>query len=426
MRRMLAMLRVSGIQILRDRSELISIVVLPLVLTYVFGVAFGAQGADRPIAVLWLEGDTSAYASQIRELVDTEAAVEVVEVTRAEADKKFADGDATIAVRVPKGFGAAIEAGDAATVDVEQAPGSTGGTVALEVVQGAVARVSADVQAARMTAQVWPKQLPSGPSDYILSTPANRHPIGRPGLPPVRQLGDLPPFDDLYNTADSFWEPDPPIGVNGKAVAASDVRGDNVLAASNTQYSVGFTIMFVLFMAFGSAGGILEEREQGTLRRLLVTPSTRAHIVGGKLLGVIGTSSFEAMILVGLGALAFGVPWGRDPLALLLVLGSYILASAGLAVFVTSIVRTRSQLSAIGPVASTGLAMIGGCYWPIEITPTFMQNLAKFTPTGWAMSGLLDVVARGQGLEAAWLPAGVLLGMAVVAFGAGLFFLKIE
>ncbi|MDP2232328.1 MAG: ABC transporter permease, partial [Actinomycetota bacterium] len=281
MRRMLAMLRVSVIQILRDRSELISIVVLPLVLTYVFGVAFGAQGADRPIAVLWLEGDTSAYAAQIRELVDTEAAVEVVEVTRAEADKKFADGDATIAVRAPKGFGAAIEAGEAAAVEVEQAPGSTGGTVALEVVQGAVARVSADVQAARVTAQVWPKQLPSDPSDYILSTPANRHPIGRPGQSPVPQLGDLPSFDDLYNTADSFWEPDPPIGVSGMAVVASDVRGDNVLAASNTQYSVGFTIMFVLFMAFGSAGGILEEREQGTLRRLLITPSTRAHIVGG-------------------------------------------------------------------------------------------------------------------------------------------------
>ena len=41
-------------------------------------------------------------------------------------------------------------------------------------------------------------------------------------------------------------------------------------------------------------------------------------------------------------------------------------------------VRTRGQLSAIGPIASTGLAMIGGCYWPIEVTPPFMQTLAKF------------------------------------------------
>ncbi|MDO8987378.1 MAG: ABC transporter permease, partial [Coriobacteriia bacterium] len=338
---------------------------MPLVLTYVFGVAFGAQGANRPIAVLWLEGDTSVYATQIRGLVDSEASIEVVQVTRAEADKKLTDGDAPLAVRVPDGFGAAIEAGDAATVEVEQAPGSTAGTVALEVVQGAVARVSADVQAARMAVSI----------PLAITTPHGAGlALARPDFWTTRAVE----FSSAYEVADSFWDPDPPIGVKGTAVVASEVRGDGQLVTSNTQYSVGFTIMFVLFMAFGSAGGILEEREQGTLRRLLITPSTRAHIVGGKLLGVIGTSSFEAMILVGLGALVFGVPWGRDPLALLLVLGSYILAGAGLAVFVTSIVRTRSQLSAIGPIASTGLAMIGGCYWPIEITPTFMQSLAKF------------------------------------------------
>lgn len=417
MRRMLAMLQVSVLQILRDRGELVSIVFLPLILTYVFGVAFGSQGSERPIAVLWIEADTSSYATQIRAIIDDEASVEIVEVTRDEADKKLGDGDASIIVTVPEGFGAAIDDGEDATVEVEQAPDSSRAMAALEIVSGAVARVSADVQAARITADVWPGAgLPGTPhgfpqsgNNWILLEPTS-----------------LPTFDELYNLADGFWVPVAPISVVGNQVTSSEVRGDNVLAASNVHYSIGFTVMFVLFMAFGSAGGILEEREQGTLRRLLITPSTRAHILGGKVLGVIGTSSIEATILVGLGALAFGVPWGRDPLALVLVLGAYILASAGLAVFITAIVRTRSQLSAIGPIASTGLAMIGGCYWPIEVTPTFMQNLAKLTPTGWAMSGLLDIVARGQGLEAAWLPAGILLGMAAVAFAGGLYFLKID
>lgn len=421
MRRMLAMLQVSVIQILRDRGELVSIVFLPLLLTYVFGVAFGSSGAERPIAVLWLEGDTSAYATQIRTLIDDEASVEIVEVTRAEADKKLADGDASIVVRVPAGFADAIDGGNNAAVEVEQAPDSTRGTAALEVVQGAVARVSADVQAARITAEVWP-----GGEAPDIRPPGTAADLSK-FIPVVwAPLGDPPAFSELYDAADGFWEPKPPIGVAGTKVTSSEVRGDNVLAASNVHYSVGFTVMFVMFMAFGSAGGILEEREQGTLRRLLVTPSTRAHILGGKVLGVIGTSTIEATILVGLGALAFAVPWGRDPLALLLVLGAYILASAGLAVFITAIVRTRSQLSAIGPIASTGLAMIGGCYWPIEITPTFMQSIAKFTPTGWAMSGMLDIVARGQGLEAAWLPAGIMFAMAAVAFAGGLYFLKID
>jgi ABC-type multidrug transport system permease subunit len=48
-----------------------------------------------------------------------------------------------------------------------------------------------------------------------------------------------------------------------------------------------------------------------------------------------------------------------------------------------------------------------------------MQNVAKATPTGWAMTGLTDVLARNHGLEAAWLPAAVLLGFAIVTLGLG-------
>ncbi len=392
MRRILAMLRVSVIQVVRDRGELISMLVLPILLTYVFGVAFGSQGAERAVKIAWVAEDSSSYASQIETLVDDDGSVEVERMTADEARAALEDGLAALAVSVPAGFGEALEAGRQATIEVTQEPRSSRSLAAIEIVQGAAARVGANVQAARVT----------------------------------REILESPSQSELYETADSLWEPEPPIAVTGTRVTASEVRGDSVLAGTNEQYSIGFTIMFVMFMAFGSAGGILEEREQGTLRRLLITPAPRAQILGGKVAGVIGTSALEATILVGLGALAFGVPWGRDPLALLLVLGAYIFASAGLAVFITAVVRTRSQLSAIGPIASTGLAMLGGCYWPIEITPPFMQTIAKFTPTGWGMAGLLDVVSRGQGIEAALQPAAVLVLMAVLAFGAGLYFLKVD
>ena len=418
MRRILAMLRVSVIQVVRDRGELISMLVLPILLTYVFGVAFGSQGAERAVKIAWIAGDSSSYASQIEKLVDDDDSVEVERMTEDEARAALDDGLAALAVSVPVGFGEALEAGRQATIEVTQEPGSSRARVAVEIVQGAAARVSANVQAARVTRDMLEAHRFGGAAPP--GTPAYG------GFIQPRYSFSSPSQSELYETADSLWEPEPPIAVTGTRVTASEVRGDSVLAGTNEQYSIGFTIMFVMFMAFGSAGGILEEREQGTLRRLLIAPAPRAQILGGKVAGVIGTSALEATILVGLGALAFGVPWGRDPLALLLVLGAYIFASAGLAVFITAVVRTRSQLSAIGPIASTGLAMLGGCYWPIEITPPFMQTIAKFTPTGWGMAGLLDVVSRGQGIEAALQPAGVLLLMAAVAFGAGLYFLKVD
>ena len=82
-----------------------------------------------------------------------------------------------------------------------------------------------------------------------------------------------------------------------------------------------------------------------------------------------------------------------------LVLGSYMLAGTGLAVMVSALVRTRDQMSGLSPLVSTGLAMLGGCLWPLEVVAPFMQTVAKFTPTGWAVMGLTDVVARNQGIE---------------------------
>jgi hypothetical protein len=55
-----------------------------------------------------------------------------------------------------------------------------------------------------------------------------------------------------------------------------------------------------------------------------------------------------------------------------------------------------------------------------------MRTVALFTPVGWAMTGLTDVVVRYQGTMQAVLPSAVLLGMAAVFLGVGVSRLKME
>jgi len=404
------MLRLSFLQTIRDRSELVSMIVLPVALTWVFGLAFGSGGVIGDTQVLWVEGgDSSVYALQIREVMDDQATIEITDASAVDAQEKIEADEVSLVVFIPEGFGEALEGGEQATIEVTRNLDSGRATSAMEALQGVVTRVSTNVQAASWVAE-YEGATPRVDGDIVWY--------------PETDLGLT--FAQAYDIADSFWEPAPPVAVSAVTVTRAEVRGDAVQAEGNVQYSVGFTVMFVMFMAFGSAGGILEEREQGTLRRLLVVPASKPVILGGKVAGVIASSTLEAVILVGLGAVAFAVPWGNNLPALLILLAAYVLASSGLAVFVTAIVRSRGQLSATGPALTTALAMLGGCYWPIEITPDFMQTIAKFTPTGWAMSGLLDVVARNQGIEAAWLPAGLLVAFAAVTFAAGLFALKFE
>ncbi|MGB4594174.1 MAG: ABC transporter permease [Coriobacteriia bacterium] len=389
-RKILALAWLNALQLLRNPAELVGVLVLPLALTMLFGSAF-AGGEAKPMHVLFVDEDGSSYSAQVGTLLNAEESFETGMVNRADAERLIAEGDAAVAVLVPEGFAGDLK-GDGAEIQVLRDPASESSFAVLSVVQGIAMRMSGNAEAAKIV---------------VNEAPAVQ-------------------FDTIYDKADARWDPKPPIYTEVQMVVASDVRGDSVIAEGSALSSIGFTVWFILFMTFGSAGGILEEREQGTLRRLLVAPLSRGTILSGKIVGIVLAAAVQALILVSVGALAFGVPWGRDPLAVFVVLGSYVLAGTGLAVFVSAVVRTRDQLSGSSPLISTGLAMLGGCLWPIEVVGPLMQTVAKFTPTGWAVMGLTDVVVRNQGMDAALLPAGVLLAFALVTLGLGALLLKFE
>lgn len=393
MRRMLAIGLLNLRQILRDPGELVGVLALPIALTLVFGAAFGG-GGERPMQVPVADEDGSAYARQVIALLEAEPSLDVTLVARAEAERRVRERECPAAVVLPPGFGEGVERGGA-TIRVLRDPASDSAYATMAVVRGVATRLSGNVAAAQALAS-----LP---------------------VPGARL-----PFEERYRAADARWEPRPPVGVSGQTVIASEVRSDTEIAPTNTQYSTGFTVMFIMFVTFGGAAGILEEREQGTLRRLLVAPVSKTAIIAGKIAGIVMTALLQAAILVGVGVTLFRVPWGSDPVAVVALLVSYILAVTGLAVLLSAFVRSRDQYAGLGPLLTISLAMLGGSFWPLEIVSPFMRTLAKLTPTGWAMTGLTDVVARHQGFSAALVPVLVLLGFAAVSLGIGARILRFE
>jgi ABC-2 type transport system permease protein len=402
MRRVLSIAALDFQEMFRDRGQLVSVFVLPLLLTWAFGLAFGGGGNGRPTSIPFADADHSKYSALIRASIEQSGTYEAVPMGAAAARDEVKSGDAPVAVLVPAGFGRDVERGTTATVTTVRDPGSTTAQAIVEVVRGGASRIAADAKAGHVTA------------DALT--------LGDGGIYPASAAD----FRTLFAEADRFWSPTPPVGTSASAVQANSSHAAELSAPASTQYSLGFTVFFVLNIAFSGAGGLLEEREHGTLRRLLATPATRVEIVGGKVLGVALMAAFEATVLVGFGATLFHVPWGAAPLAVAAVLGSLVAASTGLAIMCSVLVRTRSQLSAVAPALTTALAMLGGSYWPIEITPPFMQRVALATPTGWAMAGLKNVVARGMGIESVAVPCAVLLGMAAVFFAVGLARLRLE
>jgi len=70
------------------------------------------------------------------------------------------------------------------------------------------------------------------------------------------------------------------------------------------------------------------------------------------------------------------------------------------------------------------MAGLGGCWWPIEVMPSWARHLAHAFPTGWAMDAFHALISFGLGVEAVLLPAAVLLGFGVLFSALGVRFLK--
>jgi ABC-2 type transport system permease protein len=80
----------------------------------------------------------------------------------------------------------------------------------------------------------------------------------------------------------------------------------------------------------------------------------------------------------------------------------------------------RQVTSGLGIMLGMVMALLGGCWYPLEMFPQVVQKVVKILPTSWAMQGLLDIVSRGKGLVEILPTAGVLMGFAVVFFIIGI------
>jgi ABC-type multidrug transport system permease subunit len=159
-------------------------------------------------------------------------------------------------------------------------------------------------------------------------------------------------------------------------------------------------VMFTLLILFTSGSAtLMMERHSGILRRLASSPMRRGAVVLGKwgsrwVLGLV-----QIAFAMAVGTFVFGVRWG-NPIAAMILLLVYSALIAFLGILLGNFGNTIGQVTGIGVVAANLLAALGGCWWPIEITPFWAQRLAMFTPTGWTMDALHKLMNFGDPLTA--------------------------
>jgi ABC-2 type transport system permease protein len=180
----------------------------------------------------------------------------------------------------------------------------------------------------------------------------------------------------------------------------------------------GILVMFTLLVLLTSGGTMLVlERKQGLLRRLASAPITRAEIVSGKLSGRMILAAIQVSAALLVGTFLFKMDWGPDFAMVLVVLAAWAAFCASAGLLLGSIASSEGQVSGLGVLTANALAALGGCWWPIEITPDWMQMIQKITPTGWTMDAMHKLISFQSG-AASVIPQLLLLLVATVVIAA--------
>jgi ABC-type multidrug transport system permease subunit len=148
---------------------------------------------------------------------------------------------------------------------------------------------------------------------------------------------------------------------------------------------------------------------------LAATPLTNREIIMGKWLGKWYITVLQLIYGMFMGWLLFKIHWGNHLLAIFIILLLWAAFNSALAVLLGSFAKSEGQVSAVSTITSLLLAALGGCWWPIEVTPMWMQSVAKFLPTGWIMDILHQLMYFGGQLQDISLQVTALMVLTCVA-----------
>jgi ABC-2 type transport system permease protein len=176
----------------------------------------------------------------------------------------------------------------------------------------------------------------------------------------------------------------------------------------------GYLVMFVFFAAALGAEMIVRERQNHTLERLLASSVRREAVLGGVFASTAAKGLIQIAIFWGVGIFAFNIDLGIAPAAVVILSILMVIMSAAFTIMLAALVKTQRSAGSLAVLVSLVLAPLGGCWWPLFVTPTWMQFLARFTPHGWATTGFNKLMLFGAEFGDVVPEMLVLVGFAVL------------
>ena len=166
--------------------------------------------------------------------------------------------------------------------------------------------------------------------------------------------------------------------------------------------------------SFGAAATLQGWRQSKLIRRLQLAPVSTRTVVGARVGVTLGIALVQMAVFVGIAAAVFGLTltgswWMSIPL---LMVGTLCFMSIGL--LAGALTKTTEGAVNAANFMVLPMAFLAGSFFPLDAAPGWLQAFSNVLPLKHLNDGMLDVMVRGEGPQAALVPIAILAAFTVV------------
>jgi len=395
----------------RDRAALTFMLLAPFLLTigmgFVTGRFSGGASGLSNIPVIVVNLDKQDLGDALEDLFSSEDLTDLMEPI-ASSDPEAArqaidDNQASAAVIIPEGFTQSIIPAEGTMFDqnaVQPEP------VKIEVYTNPSSPTSAGIVKAIV--------------DEFVSRVEEGRTSGMTSIVGLMSNGLLDPLNAEEEARDLFQNVDE--SESSAITLKKNTEGAEAVEFDLLAYfAPGMALMFLMYTVSYGGRSILAERSQGTLPRLMISPTHTAQVLGGKVLGIFFTGVAQVGILILASSMFFGVKWG-DALGVAVLILVAVFGASGWGMLITALARTPAQVGSTGSAIMLIFGILGGSFINLEQMPPFVRTISKITPNAWGLDGFTTLALGGtlknltEPITALFIMGAVLFGIAVVLF----------
>jgi len=186
------------------------------------------------------------------------------------------------------------------------------------------------------------------------------------------------------------------------------------------EVQIGFNLMAFVIMGstFITAQGILNERIEGTLTRIMAAPVTMLNYLTQKLLAYSIPMAAQIIVVCLFGALLYD--WNLSfTIALSLAYILFAVTSVAMAIAWCSLFKSKESSLTSFSLVLTAMAMLGGLMLPLDFLPVALRYIGAIFPSYWAANGIENLNAYSSVTSQYWLSIVMLImfGIIFMLFG---------